>query len=321
MDDSGENRPVPDKIPVVVISGPTASGKSSLAIDIALEIDAEIISADSRQIFHALQIGTARLTENEMRGVLHHLSGFIELGQRYTVFDYMRDARRLIREIAARGRQVIVCGGTGLYLRALIDGIFEIPEDDFSYRQELIDLAAQRGPTYIYQMLAEVDPDEAARIHPNNLVKVIRALEIFHITGRPKSYWAETQTVPSPDMKFLHLILLPDRAELYKRIDARVDEMIRQGLLEEARSIYDSSDREALRQCKIVGYSELIGSFEGQFALESACELIKQNTRRFAKRQYTWFRGVNRAKVIEAFGEEAALGGRELILEFLAGGN
>jgi tRNA dimethylallyltransferase len=321
MDDSGENRQIPGKIPVILISGPTASGKSSLAIDTALEIGAEIISADSRQLFRALKIGTARLTEKEMRGVPHHLSGTIELGQRYTVYDYMRDAQRLIRGIDARGRRVIVCGGTGLYLRALIDGIFEIPEDDFSYRQELIDLAAQHGPTYIYQRLLEVDPVEAVKIHPNNLVKVIRALEIYHITGRPKSYWAETQTAPSPDLKFLHLILLPDRAELYKRIDARVDEMIGQGLLEEARGIYDSSDREALRQCKIVGYSELIDSFDGQFPVESAWELIKQNTRRFAKRQYTWFRRVDRAEVIEAFGREAAPRCRELILEFLAVGN
>lgn len=321
MDGSGENRPTSGRIPVVLICGPTASGKSSLAIDMALEIDADIISADSRQIYRALQIGTARLTEKEMKGIPHYLSGNIELGQRYTVFDYMRDAQRLIREIDARGRRVIVCGGTGLYLRALIDGIFEIPEDDFSYRQELIDLAAQHGPTYIYQRLLEVDPEEAVKIHPNNLVKVIRALEIYHITGKPKSYWAGTQTAPSRDFKFLYMILLPDRVELYKRIDARVDEMIGRGLLDEARGIYDSSDREALRQCKIVGYSELIDSFDGQFPIESAIELIKQNTRRFAKRQYTWFRGVGQAETMEAFGREAAPRCRELILEFLAAGN
>ena len=321
MDDSGENKKTPAKIPVVVISGPTASGKSSLAIDMALEMNAEIISADSRQIFRTLRIGTARLTEDEMRGVPHHLSGIIELGQRYTVFDYMRDARRFIKEIAARGRLVIVCGGTGLYLRALIDGIFEIPEDDFSYRQELIDLAAQHGPTYIYQRLLEVDPEEAVKIHPNNLVKVIRALEIYHLTGKPKSYLAGTQTAPSPDLKFLQLTLLPDRTELYKRIDARVDEMIRQGLVDEVRGIYDSPDREALRQCKIVGYSELIDSFEGRFTLETAWDLIKKNTRRFAKRQYTWFRRVNEAGILKSFGAEAAPRCRELILGFLAAGN
>jgi tRNA dimethylallyltransferase len=321
MADSGENRPTAGQLPVVVIGGPTASGKSSLAVDMAQNIDAEIISADSRQIYRALQIGTARLTENEMRGIPHHLSGFIELGQRYTVFDYMKDARRLIKEIAARGRQVIVCGGTGLYLRALIDGIFEIPEDDFSYRQELMDLAALHGPTYIYRMLAEVDPEEAAKIHPNNLVKVIRALEIFHITGRPKSHWIGSEASPIPDVRFLYLILLPDRDELYKRIDARVDEMKRLGLFEEARRIYDSADREALTRCKIVGYSELVDFFEGRFTLESAWELIKQNTRRFAKRQYTWFRAVKQAKVINSFGGEAFTSCRNLVSEFLAAGN
>jgi tRNA dimethylallyltransferase len=321
MGDSGGNNNTSGRIPVIVISGPTASGKSSLAIEIALEIGAEVISADSRQVYRALKIGTARLSEEGMKGVPHHLSGFIELGQRYTVFDYMRDAQRLTREITARGRRVIVCGGTGLYLRALIDGIFEIPEDELSYRQELIDLAARRGPTFIHAMLSEVDPEEAAKVHPNNLVKVIRALEIFRITGRPKSHWAETQTFPPPDFKFLHLTLLPERKELYKRIDARVEEMIGKGLLEEAKAINDSPDREALRQCKIVGYSELIDYFQGRFPIETARVLIKQNSRRFAKRQYTWFRGMKRAEVVEAFGEEAADRCRTSILAFLGADN
>lgn len=321
MDGSGGNSHPSGKIPVIVISGPTASGKSSLAVELALEIGAEVVSADSRQVYRALKIGTARMGEEEMKGVPHHLSGIIELGQRYTVFDYMRDAQSLIREISARGRRTIVCGGTGLYLRALIDGIFEIPEDDFSYRQELIDLAARQGPAFIHQMLSEIDPEEAAKVHPNNLVKVVRALEIFRITGRTKSYWAETQTTPSPDFIFLHLILLPDRTDLYKRVDARVVEMAEQGLLNEVKGVYDSPDREALRQCKIVGYGELIDYFDGRFPLETAWEMIKQNTRRFAKRQYTWFRGMKRASVIEAFGEVSFRPCLKSILTFLGTNN
>lgn len=317
MGGSGGNNRTPGHIPVIVIGGPTASGKSSLAVSLALELGAEIISADSRQLFRSLRIGTARPSDEEMKGVPHHLSGIIELGQRYTVFDYAKDAQRLIGEIAARGRRIIMCGGTGLYLRAVIEGIFEIPDDDFSYRQEMIDLAAREGPTALHKMLAEVDPIEAEKIHPNNLVKVIRALEIFHITGRTKSYWMENQTSPESSFRFLQLILMPDRAQLYGRINNRVDKMVRQGLVEEAREVYDSHDREALRQCKIVGYEELIEYFENRLPLASAIEAIKQNTRRFAKRQYTWYRGMKRAEFIEGFGEEVLSRCRGLSLAFL----
>lgn len=317
MGGSGGNDRTSGQIPVIVIGGPTASGKSSLAVSLALELGAEIISADSRQLFRALRIGTARPSDDEMKGVPLHLSGIIELGQRYTVFDYVKDARHLIGEIAARGRRIIICGGTGLYLRALIEGIFEIPDDDFSYRQEMIDLAAREGSAVLHGMLAQVDPAEAGKIHPNNLVKVIRALEIFRITGRTKSYWAENQTVPESSYRFLQLVLAPNRTQLYGRINSRVDQMIREGLAEEAMGVYDSPDREALRQCKIVGYEELIEYFEGRLPLESAIEAIKQNTRRFAKRQYTWFRGTKRAEFIGGFGEEVFNRCRGLSLAFI----
>jgi len=317
MGGSGGNDRTSGRIPVIVIGGPTASGKTSLAVSLALELGAEIISADSRQLFRSLRIGTARPSDEEMKGVPHHLSGIIELGQRYTVFDYVKDAQRLIGEIAARGRRTIICGGTGLYLRALIEGIFEIPDDDFLYRQEMIDLAAREGPAVLHKMLAQVDPGEAEKIHPNNLVKVIRALEIFRITGRTKSYWTENQTPPEQWFRFLQLILMPDRAQLYDRINNRVDQMIRQGLVEEARGVYNSPDREALRQRKIVGYEELIECFADRLPLESAIEAIKQNTRRFAKRQYTWFRGMRRAEFIEGFGGEVLNRCRGVCLAFL----
>lgn len=317
MDGSDGNSPVSPTTSVIVIGGPTACGKSSLAVSLALEFGAEIISADSRQIYRELEIGTARMTKEAMRGIPHYLSGIIELGRRYTVFDFVKDAQRLIEDISGRDKRVIVCGGTGLYLKALVDGIFEIPDDDFSYRQELIDLAARDGATVIHGMLAAVDPEEAEKIHPNNLVKVIRALEIFHITGRPKSYWTENRTIPNPSFRFHQLVLVPERAKLYGRINDRVGEMIQNGLVEEARRVYDSPGGEALRQCKIVGYEELIDYFEGCLPLEAAIESIRQNTRRFAKRQYTWFRGTKRAEFVAGFGEEVFDRCRESILAFL----
>ena len=305
MADSGEPDRPGQKIRILVISGPTCSGKSSLAITIAGEFNAEIISADSRQIFRQLKIGTDRLDKDQWGGVPHHLTGTVDLGQRFTVFDFVREADAIIKQVHARGKRVIICGGTGLYIRALIDGIFEIPEDDLSYRRELIDLAAKEGPAYIHNMLKAVDPEEAAAIHPHNMVKAIRALEIYHITGQPKSELAKETKPKNKDLKFLHIILLPDRNKLYKLIEERVDRMIDAGLVAEAEAVFKSSLGEALIQSRIVGYSELIDYFKGGSSLPEAIDLIKQNTRRYAKRQYTWFRAVKRDRKVYQFGSES----------------
>jgi tRNA dimethylallyltransferase len=302
---SGEPDRQGPEIRILVISGPTCSGKSSLAITIAGEFNAEIISADSRQIFRQPKIGTDRLDKDQWGGVPHHLTGTVDLGQRFTVFDFVREAEAVIKQVHARGKRVIICGGTGLYTRALIDGIFEIPEDDLSYRRELIDLAAKEGPVYIHNMLKAVDSEEAAAIHPHNVVKSIRALEIYHITGRAKSELAEETEPKNRDLKSLHIILLPDRDKLYKLIEDRVDRMIDVGLVDEAEGIFKSSFGEGLFQNKIVGYSELIDYFKGQSSLPEAINMIKQNTRRYAKRQYTWFRGVKKARKIYRFGLES----------------
>lgn len=308
--DGKNNRPR-----VVVTSGPTAAGKSSLAIQMAIDYGAEIISADSRQIFGQLQIGTGRLSESEQKGIPHHLTGTVDLGERFTAFDFVRQSKLLIREISGRGKKVIICGGTGLYLRALIDGIFEIPDDDMSYRRELVDLAARSGPQVLHDMLARVDPGEAAAIHPHNSIKVIRALEIFHVTGRTKS---ELMKEESPDNMacFLQIVLMPDREKLYQAIEKRVDQMIKDGLVTEAKTVLESSYGAALRASKIIGYGELIDYFEGRSSLEAAVEMIKQNTRRYAKRQYTWFRHITKSKIVTQFGHDAVLPCRNLISAF-----
>jgi tRNA dimethylallyltransferase len=293
------------KIPIVIISGPTCSGKSSLALKLAGRYEAEIISADSRQIYRQLKIGTDRLDEQEWQGIRHHLMGSVDLDQRFTVFDFVRQAQNIIDEAYRRKMRIIVCGGTGLYLRALTDGIFELPDEDLKYRNELLGIVATHGVDYLYRMLGEVDPEAASDLHPHNLVRVIRALEIYHLTGLKKNELAELPSTKNERYQFLHIIILPDRTALYQRIEKRVLQMIEQGLVEEAEAVYQSDYRDSLRQRKVVGYAELLRHFDGELSRSEAINLIMQNTRRYAKRQFTWFRAVKTANFLEYFGNEA----------------
>jgi tRNA dimethylallyltransferase len=292
-------------IPVLIVCGPTGSGKSGLAISLAKEFNAEIISADSRQIYRQLKIGTARLDPGEWQGVEHHLMGAVDLGDRFTAYDFAVRSSNLVEDISCRGKRVIVCGGTGLYIRALIDGIIELPEDDTMFRNELMDLAAAKGPNHIHQMLVEVDPDEAARIHPHNMIRVIRALELYQLTGKRKSELSDRTFPFCRKLRVLYLILSPPRDKLYETIEKRVDDMMITGLEAEVRQLYESPLKEELRRAKIVGYTELIDYIEDRSSLAEAVNLIKQNTRRYAKRQYTWFRGIKEGQSLEFFGHEA----------------
>jgi tRNA dimethylallyltransferase len=302
MDDSAAADHPDVAHPVFIIAGPTCSGKSGLALEIAREFNAEIISADSRQIYRQLKIGTARLEPDQWQGVPHHLMGSIDLGERFTAFDFVREARKIITTLHESGKEALICGGTGLYLRALTEGIFEIPDDDLSYREELIDLATRKGPGHIYRMLEEVDPEEARKIHPQNQPRVIRALEIHHITGKTKTELMKSETQRPLPYHWEQILLLPDRSLLYEKIDRRVDKMIEKGLVREAQNVFNSSFGNALRQARVVGYQELVDCFEGRLDLAEAIELIKRNTRRFAKRQYTWFRAVSGANRLSGFG-------------------
>jgi tRNA dimethylallyltransferase len=304
------------RIPIVVIGGPTASGKSSLAIELARRYDAEVISADSRQIYRQLRIGTDRLTPDDWHGIRHHLMGTVDLDERFTVFDFVRQATDIIEKVSAGNRHSIVCGGTGLYIRALVDGIFEIPDEDMSYRNELLDIASTRGPKHLYEMLVKVDPQSAEEIHPHNVIRVVRALEIYRITGRRKSELKHEPGTRNKRFMFLQLTLVPPRQQVYNRIDARVDQMVNDGLFEEAEAVYNSKFGKALRERKVVGYAEVGSYFEGEMSRDEAIRLIKQNTRRFAKRQYTWFRSVKAARFLECFGSEAGEPAAKLAGEF-----
>jgi tRNA dimethylallyltransferase len=308
MPDSGEAKgeQLTSSIPVAIISGPTCSGKSTLAIEMARLFGGEIISADSRQIYRQLKIGTDRLEESQWQGIRHHLTGMVDLGERFTVFDFVRRAQEIIHELHASGKKIIICGGTGLYIRALIDGIYELPDRDLGFRDELLDLAASQGTQNVYSMLQRADPEAASEIHPNNLVRIIRALEINRLTGMSRSQLKSLPDTRDTRFRYLQITLLPDRLELYRRIEERVERMVAEGLVGEARALYDSPFREALRASRVVGYSELIRHFENDLTVTETIGLIKQNTRRFAKRQYTWFRAINDAQVLEIFGERAA---------------
>jgi tRNA dimethylallyltransferase len=219
-----------------------------------------------------------------------HLVDIVDPGERYSAFRFIEDANAAIESILGRGRLPLVVGGTGLYLRALTEGVVEIDDGDLDLRTQLERDMEELGPQAMHARLEQIDPLEAARIHPNNKVRVVRALEIFYQTGRSKSDLAATGAYREPKYTFAHFCLLPDRQALYQVINARVDRMMEQGLLDEVRRLLARGWTERLRKARVIGYTELLDHLEGRITLEEALGRIKQNTRRYAKRQYTWFR-------------------------------
>jgi tRNA dimethylallyltransferase len=287
MANSGGSRP---EIPV--LTGPTGAGKTAVALSLLSEFpDLHIISADSRQIYKYLDIGTDKPPPRILGRYNFHLIDFVEPGRRYTAFDFVDDCRAIINDLRIQGKCPLICGGTGLYIKSLIDGIFEIPENDLTIRSELVDEAAEKGPGYLYEKLKAIDPQEARKIHPNNIRRVIRALEIYYITGKPKS-----ELISSPGEKrngaFKVFCLKPPREELYQRINDRVEIMFERGLLDEVKSLADIGLREKILAINVIGYNELFRYLDNKLTLIEARNLIKQNSRRFAKRQITWFHGM-----------------------------
>ncbi len=277
--------------PIPIICGPTASGKTTLALELADLYPIEIVSADSRQLVRYLDIGTAKPTPEERARVPFHLIDLIEPGERYSAFRFISDASAAINQILKRGNMPIVVGGTGLYLRALTDGVVEIDQADMSIRDQLEREMAETGPQAMYERLTQIDPLEAAKIHPHNRVRVIRALEIFYLTGKTKSEMTATGGYRKPEFKFEYFCLAPPREQLYDVINSRVDRMFDDGLMTEFQSLVERGYLERIRKANIIGYNELIVCQEGRWSLEEAIASIKQNSRRYAKRQMTWFRG------------------------------
>ena len=279
-----------EQIPVVAVVGPTASGKSRLAVELAKWLNSEVVSADSMQIYQEMTIGTAKITPEEMEGVPHHMIDFLPVTSPFSVADYVSMAKTCLQEIHNRGKIPVLAGGTGLYVRSLLQNLdFSEGDHDLSLREELTELANREGAEPLMEELRRIDPESAERIEPNNLPRVIRAIELYRTTGKTMTqHLADSRRNPSPYQVCMIGLNYQDRSVLYDRINRRVDEMMAQGLLEEARTLLQGEGGKTALQA--IGYKELKPYFDGERSLEESVAFMKQATRRYAKRQLTWFR-------------------------------
>ncbi len=279
------------KKPVVVIVGPTASGKTKLSIEIAKLMDGEIVSADSMQIYRYMDIGTAKPTIDERQNIPHHMMDILDPAEQFSVAEYQKMAVDIISDIHKRQKLPIIVGGTGLYIKSLLYPMnFTDAYQDLEYRKQLQETANIKGRDYLYQQLKMVDPSTASRLHPNDVRRVIRALEVYHITGKPMSHYS--QNLKNMDFRYNTAMigLVMDRVKLYERINKRVDIMIENGLLNEVKNLLDKGYSRDMISMQGLGYKEIIDYYQGNLSLEEAIHIIKRETRRYAKRQLTWFR-------------------------------
>ena len=282
-----------------VIAGPTASGKTALAVELAKRLDGEIVSADSMQIYDGISIGTARPTTAEMQGVPHHLLGFLPLSAAYSVAQYVKDAKRVIAEIEGRGKLPVLCGGTGLYLQSLIENITfsDAAVSSEELRRELRAQFEREGGAALLAALRAVDPETAQKLHENYVGRIIRARAVDRLTGHTISEQAACSRAVPADFDVCMLVLdFRDREKLYARINARVDSMVENGLLKEARAVL--SGQFAPTAMQAIGYKELKPYFDGALSLEEALENLKKSTRHYAKRQLSWFRRMPQAQFL-----------------------
>lgn len=278
-----------NKQKLVVIIGPTAVGKTKLSIELAKQYNGEIISGDSMQIYREMDIGTAKIRQEEMEGIPHHLIDIRNPDQDFSVAEFQELVREKITEIASRNKLPIIVGGTGLYIQAAIyDYHFSEAPSNPDYRKNLEKRAEKEGNQALHDELVRIDPQSASEIHPNNVRRVIRALEIFHCTGKTKE---ETQANQSPELLYDTALigLTMERDQLYERINRRVDIMVEEGLLEEVRSLYNRGLKEC-QSIQAIGYKEIYQYLDGLVSYVDAIDMLKQNSRRYAKRQLTWFR-------------------------------
>lgn len=280
------------KKPLYIIAGPTAAGKSALAVELAKKLDGEIISGDSMQVYRGMNIGTAKIRPEEMQGIPHHLIDCVDPWEEWNVARFTELARQTAEEIWKRGRIPIVAGGTGFYLHAVAYGAeFTSEETGGSCRRKLEETAAtEGGPQELYRRLMEADPEAAERIHPNNVKRVIRALEFFLQTGHRISEHNDEQKQKESPYELHYNVLSMDRERLYERIDRRVDEMMRAGLVEEVQGLLRQGCERSMVSMQGLGYKEIIAYLAGETTLEEAVYILKRDTRHFAKRQLTWFR-------------------------------
>ncbi len=276
---------------LLVVLGPTASGKTKLGIELAKELNGEIVSADSMQIYQEMDIGTAKPTLDEMQGIPHHCISFIRPDQEYSVAEYVKDANRIIQEIAERRKQPILVGGTGLYIDSLCSNTqFSPAYRDEALRKKLMEQAEQSGNDTIYQRLCKIDPAAAEKIHVNDTKRIVRALEIYELSGVPMSEHDKKSKQVPPAFETVKIGLTGERDQLYSRINQRVEEMLNAGLAEEVNRLLQGGLSKDAQSMQAIGYKEVFYYLHGLCGYEEMKELLKRNTRRYAKRQMTWFR-------------------------------
>ncbi|MCX7994979.1 MAG: tRNA (adenosine(37)-N6)-dimethylallyltransferase MiaA [candidate division WOR-3 bacterium] len=276
---------------IITIIGPTGVGKTEVAIKIAEQFNGEIISADSRQVYKYLNIGTAKPTPEQRKRTVFHLIDFLEPDENYSCGNFARDAERLIEQIVAKGRLPIVCGGTGLYIRALFNPLHQLPQADKELKTRLQDMLKEKGLDFLYKKLLNIDPEWAKRIGPKDKQRILRGLEVYEITGKPLTALIKKEKQKAKyKPKYIGLIL--PRDELYKRIDERYEKMIEQGLVDEVKNILKMGFKPDCYGLRTIGYKEIVKYLQGEWDLETAIEKAKQHTRNFAKRQITWFKKI-----------------------------
>lgn len=298
---------------VIVICGPTASGKTSLGIKLAKKIDGEIVSCDSMQIYKDMTIGTAKPTEEEQKEAVHHLIDFVLPNERYSVAEYKKDAEYTIEKIIEKGKKPIIVGGTGLYLNSLVYGIdYPNIETDLQYREELENRVEKEGLENLYNEAKKIDEKAIQKISLNDKKRILRILEIYHTTGKTKTELEEISRKNGPKYDYKIFVLNMDRSILYDRINKRVDLMIKDGLIEEVKSLLEKY-KEFPTAMQGLGYKEVVEYLENKLTKDEMIEKIKQETRRYAKRQLTWFR--KNKQTIWLDGEEQIQNNIRIILE------
>jgi len=305
---------------ICILAGPTAVGKTEISLALARSLCGEIISADSAQVYKYMDIGTAKLKEEEMQGIRHYMIDEVTPDMDFSVAQFREKAELYIRDINDRGKLPIITGGTGLYINSLLNNLdFTDSISDEEYRREMQETAQVKGNEYVHAMLEAVDPASYKRLHPNDLRRVIRALEVYKHTGRPISYFQEESRKQPPRYDFAYITLTMDRRKLYERIEQRVDKMMASGLVEEVEGLIKRGYGRELNSMQALGYKEIADYLHGSVSKDEAVRILKRDTRHYAKRQLTWFRGdkrVNWVDVDSFYRKEAIV---ENIIRYIAG--
>ena len=307
-----------DKQKIVIILGPTASGKTDLAVRLAERFDGEIVNADSMQVYRGMDIGTAKPSKELRLRVPHHLIDIADPDQDFSASDFRRKAAKAIADIAGRGKRVFIVGGTGLYIKALLQGLVDSPSGAGEIRLELEEEARRHGNEALLRELASVDPVTAERLHPNDLVRIIRALEVYRMTGNPISQQRSSHGFSEDYYCALKLGLTAERRELYERIDRRVERMMGDGLVDEVQALLEHSFSPHLKALRSIGYRQICAYLAGEYSLDEGVRLIQRDTRRYAKRQLTWFKNDNEINWVEYSDNFASI--YNYVIEFFAKG-